>query len=345
MLVIVVNASDGNKEVVIDLPTPAEQTLATLKARCSSEFGIAENEMSLTFAGMSITAEAPLNSQMTDGATLTLQKVAKRKFFLHDIPPNANAETLLSLCDEHEGLLGQLMEVDTELGTALTSKDVPKVRLLLMKRMMSAHKGSFAKQQELNKLHSDPDNPENQRRMMELIQEEEIKKAHEMAMEENPESFAQVYMLYVNLAVQGVPIKAFVDSGAQMTIMSKECAEKVGILRLMDKRFAGLAVGVGSQKILGKVHMVQLQFGKSFFPAAITILEDASMDMIFGLDNLKRYRCAIDLKRNVRLPLSITVIVIAMIIDLTPLLSLLHLTTYSLPSHCFSLSHYDHAIL
>ncbi len=84
-----------------------------------------------------------------------------------------------------------------------------------------------------------------------------------------------------------------------MTIMSKECAEKCGILRLMDKRYAGLAIGVGSQKILGKVHMVQLQFGKSFFPAAITILEDASMDMIFGLDNLKRYRCAIDLKRNV----------------------------------------------
>jgi DNA damage-inducible protein 1 len=203
MFLIVVNASDGNKEVIVELSSPAEQTLAVLKSKCAAAFGIAESEMSITFAGMSITAEAPLNSQVTDGATLTLQKVAKRKFFLHDIPPNANAETLISLCDEHEGLLGQLMEVDTDLGTALTSKNVPQVRMLLMKRMMSAHKGSFAKQQELNKLHSDPDNPENQRRMMELIQEEQIKAAHEMAMEENPESFAQVYMLYVNLSVQG----------------------------------------------------------------------------------------------------------------------------------------------
>jgi len=70
-------------------------------------------------------------------------------------------------------------------------------------------------------------------------------------------------------------------------------------LRLMDTRFAGMAVGVGTGKILGKVHIAQMKFGGSFMPISITVLESNSIDFLFGLDNLRRYRCCIDLSRNV----------------------------------------------
>lgn len=80
--------------------------------------------------------------------------------------------------------------------------------------------------------------------------------------------------------------------------MSKRCAEKCEIMRLMDSRFAGTARGVGVQKISGKIHLTQIQIEQDFLPTSFTILEDQDMEVMLGLDMLKRHQCCIDLKRN-----------------------------------------------
>lgn len=63
-------------------------------------------------------------------------------------------------------------------------------------------------------------------------------------MEENPEVFVSVTMLFVKMKVSGHTLKAFVDSGAQATIMSPQCAQACNFSHLVDNRFQGVAMRV-----------------------------------------------------------------------------------------------------
>jgi len=108
-----------------------------------------------------------------------------------------------------------------------------------------------------------------------------------------------VIMLYVDMEVNGHPLKAFVDSGAQMTIMSLGCAQRLGLERLIDKRWQGVAKGVGTQKIIGRVHQAPIKVADKHLACAITVLEkEQDMDFLLGLDMLKRHQCCIDLEKN-----------------------------------------------
>ncbi|CAI2369265.1 unnamed protein product [Moneuplotes crassus] len=144
----------------------------------------------------------------------------------------------------------------------------------------------------------DPLSAEYQKALEERIQQNNIDENYKHASEFNPELFVHTTMLYIECKINGNELQAFVDSGAQSTIMSHQCAERCNLLRLMDKRFSGIAKGVGTSRILGKIHAAQIQIGDVFFTTSITVLEDDKIDMLFGLDNLKRHKCSIDLANN-----------------------------------------------
>lgn len=205
-----------------------------------------------------------------------------------------NPATVMELLRNSPHQLSLLKERNPPLAAAVERGDVEG-----FSRIWAQHQTDRMKkeQERLQLLMRDPMDPEVQKRIAEEIRLKNVESNMETAVEYAPESFGQVVMLYINCKVNGHVVKAFVDSGAQMTIMSRACAERCNIMRLVDTRWSGIAKGVGTQQIIGRVHLGEIQIGQDFLHSSFSILEQP-MDMLLGLDMLKRHQCVIDLKLN-----------------------------------------------
>ncbi|CAJ1960228.1 unnamed protein product [Sphenostylis stenocarpa] len=196
-------------------------------------------------------------------------------------------------------LMGQLFQSDPELAQAILGNDLNRLQEVLRMRHHQRDELKRQKEEELALLYADPFDVEAQKKIEAAIRQRGIDENWAAALEHNPEAFARVVMLYVDMEVNGVPLKAFVDSGAQSTIISKSCAERCGLLRLLDQRYKGIAHGVGQSEILGRIHVAPIKIGSIFYPCSFLVLDSPNMEFLFGLDMLRKHQCIIDLKESV----------------------------------------------
>lgn len=104
--------------------------------------------------------------------------------------------------------------------------------------------------------------------------------------------------LQVTCEINGYPVNAIIDTGAQLSIMSTKFAKKCDLYSSIDRRFAGRAVGVGSSEILGR-STTRVRLGAMQFKSDFSVLENTRIDFIIGLDILRKYQCVVCLRENV----------------------------------------------
>ena len=152
-----------------------------------------------------------------------------RGLTLEDIPRGCDPLRLRAIVLANPSELQRLRFSNQELAEACEHSDPNKVREVMMKQefenAMKRTEAELAERNLRQRLMKNPMDVDAQRQLERIIQQRNIQQNMNLAMEHTPESFASVTMLYVDCEVNGVPVKAFVDSGAQSTIMSESCAK------------------------------------------------------------------------------------------------------------------------
>lgn len=61
-------------------------------------------------------------------------------------------------------------------------------------------------------------------------------------------------------------------------------------MRLVDTRFAGTVVGVGTSKVVGRVHIAPIRIGAHYYSSSFTIVENDGLEFLLGLDMLRKHQ-------------------------------------------------------
>lgn len=296
---------------ILTADLPGTLSIDDFKAYLQAETDISPEKQILVFNGKTIGGKTLEDTALSDddlvilkvkstSSTLALPNSAPQA---EQDPVNHQIEMTRSQLLTNPQMNNQLRQTNPELHSKLNDPPAFKQAMLQAIEQMQNGGGSFQtpqQQEELRRLQQNPDDPENQAKIMEMIRQERIDENMQLAFDLTPESFTSVNMLFINIKVNGVKVQAFVDSGAQTTIISPSLAEKVGVSRLIDRRIRGEACGVGSQMIEGKIHSVPITIGDSNveIPCSFMVI-DTQVDLLFGLDMLRRHKCVIDLQRDV----------------------------------------------
>ncbi|KAL3934615.1 MAG: hypothetical protein SGBAC_009705 [Bacillariaceae sp.] len=90
-----------------------------------------------------------------------------------------------------------------------------------------------------------------------------------------------------------------VDTGAESSVISEQLAKELGLHASIDRRAQGIAAGVGQAKIVGQIRNAAVTLGHVEFFMEFMVLQVPTRLMLLGLDQMRKYKCIVNLEKDV----------------------------------------------
>ena len=116
------------------------------------------------------------------------------------------------------------------------------------------------------------------------------------AYQEIPTSLIPSEMIFLNAKIGENDIRFLVDTGAQVSLLPLDIVKACNLEDILDQRIAGQLKGVGSDRVMGKIHYLEVQLPCGIIPCSFTVCENNNIDPILGIDMMQQMGLLLDFK-------------------------------------------------
>lgn len=131
------------------------------------------------------------------------------------------------------------------------------------------------------------------------IRKSNVSENRKLSLEHIPKVYRNpVPMLRMSCNINGQSIRAIIDSGCNITVMSKQAAKRCGFRKIIDpqERIKVRGAGGGATYVIGVMHCTLIEIGDFSIPCTVVILDKLSEELILGLDILLHRMIDIDIR-------------------------------------------------
>ena len=116
------------------------------------------------------------------------------------------------------------------------------------------------------------------------------------AYQEIPTSLIPSEMIFLNAKIGENDIRFLVDTGAQVSLLPLDIVKACNLEDILDQRIAGQLKGVGSDRVMGKIHYLEVQLPCGIIPCSFTVCENNNIEPILGIDMMQQMGLVLDFK-------------------------------------------------
>ena len=120
----------------------------------------------------------------------------------------------------------------------------------------------------------------------------------EKAYNEIPHTFIRTEAIFLKGHINGHEIDFLLDTGAEMSIIPVNIIQACGLENILDTHYSGIMKGVGEDKMLGKLHYVEVILECGVYPCSFSVCSNNDLPPILGIDMMYNLGISIDFKKK-----------------------------------------------